>query len=73
MLWSYSQYQVISSVLANVLLLDNVEEQNRNNEMPKGTRLGKTAFMKILKNKFVSSLSLFVRNSDARESSVMWR
>ena len=43
-LWSYSHYQAISSVLTNVLLLDNVEEQNRNNEMPKGTRLGKTAF-----------------------------
>ena len=38
MLWSYSQYQAISSVLTNVLVLDNVEEQNRNNEMPKGTR-----------------------------------
>ena len=26
----------------NVLLLENVEEQKRNNEMPKGTQLGKT-------------------------------
>ena len=26
----------------NVLLLENVEEQKRNHEMPRGTRLGKT-------------------------------
>ena len=47
----YSHYQAISVLPRrskidpqniNVLLLENVEEQNRNNEMPKGTRLGKT-------------------------------
>ena len=26
----------------DVLLLENVERQKRNNEMPKGTRMGKT-------------------------------
>ena len=34
--------QKIDSENINALLLENVEEQKRNNEMPKGTRLGKT-------------------------------
>ena len=50
--WSISHYQTISVYLAGdqkidsenigVLLLENVKEQKRNNEMPKGRRLGKT-------------------------------
>ena len=34
--------QKIDSENIEVLLLENVKEQKRNNEMPKGTRLGKT-------------------------------
>ena len=34
--------QKIDSENIEVLLLENVKEQRRNNEMPKGTRLGKT-------------------------------
>ena len=34
--------QKIDSENIDALLLENVEEQKRNNEMPKGTRLGKT-------------------------------
>ena len=34
--------QKIDSENIDVLLLENVKEQKRNNEMPKGARLGKT-------------------------------
>ena len=34
--------QKIDSENIGVLLLENVKEQKRNNEMPKGRRLGKT-------------------------------
>ena len=34
--------QKIDSENIEVLLLENVKEQKRNNEMPKGTRLGTT-------------------------------
>ena len=37
-----SDDQKIDSETIDVLLLENVKEQKRNNEMPKGTRLGKT-------------------------------
>ena len=36
-----SDDQKIDSETIDVLLLENVKEQKRNNEMPKGTRLGK--------------------------------
>ena len=49
--------QKIDSENIDVLLLENVEQQKRNNEMPKGTRLGKTeqdnCIQVNLKNKFV--------------------
>ena len=52
--WSISHYQVykairylsddqkIDSETIDVLLIENAKEQKRNNEMPKGTGLGKT-------------------------------
>ena len=65
--------QKIDSENIDALLLENVEEQKRNNEMPKLDILGYCIQLN-LKNKFVSSLSLFVRKSDAREVSVAtWR
>ena len=39
---TYQANKKIDSENINALLLENVEEQKRNNEMPKGTRLGKT-------------------------------
>ena len=37
-----SDDQKIDSETIDVLLIENEKEQKRNNEMPKGTRLGKT-------------------------------
>ena len=37
-----SDDQKIDSETIDVLLIENAKEQKRNNEMPKGTRLGKT-------------------------------
>ena len=39
---TYQANKKIDSENFNALLLENVEEQKRNNEMPKGARLGKT-------------------------------
>ena len=39
---TYQEIKKIDAENINALLLENVEEQKRNNAMPKGTRLGKT-------------------------------